>query len=141
MYVPIISHPPQLKSGDNIRPHQHRQQHCIQLHLLPPHCRHSVLYPNLLHVKRPSDHRHLLLPPPHQCTVHVQLGCHATFRPCRDPDWLKLDHYCRSLTLLSATNAQDVRKHYLKLSVQLHPDKSNYSRAMDRLKARKLESI
>ena len=81
----------------HVRPHQHRPQHCIQLHLpKPPHCRHSVLYPNLLHVQRPSDHRRLLLLPPHQCTVHLQLGCHATFRPCRDADWLKLDHYCRS---------------------------------------------
>ena len=37
-----------------------------------------------------------------------------------------------ALTLLGATNAQDVRKHYLKLNVQLHPDKSTDSWATNR---------
>ena len=37
-----------------------------------------------------------------------------------------------ALTLLGATNAQDVRKHYLKLRVQLHPDKSKDCCATDR---------
>ena len=35
-------------------------------------------------------------------------------------------------TLLGATSAQDVRKHYLKLSVELHPDKSKDSWVKDR---------
>ena len=37
-----------------------------------------------------------------------------------------------ALTLLGATNAQDVRKHYLKLSVQLHPDEPKDYWATDR---------
>ena len=37
-----------------------------------------------------------------------------------------------ALTPVGATNAQDVRKHYLKLKMQLHPDKSNDSWATDR---------
>ena len=86
-----------LQSGDTVRPHQHRQQHAMQVHLPnPPHCRHSVLYPNVLHVRHPSDHRRRLLLPLHQCIVCLHLGCHATFQPCPDPDWLKLEHYCRS---------------------------------------------
>ena len=35
-------------------------------------------------------------------------------------------------TLLGATNAQDIRKHSLNLSVQLHPDNSKDSWATDR---------
>ena len=42
------------------------------------------------------------------------------------------DKVTMALTLLGATNAQDVRKHSLKLSVQLHPDKSKDSGATDR---------
>ena len=42
------------------------------------------------------------------------------------------DKVTMAQTLLGATNAQDVRKHYLKLSVQLHPDKSKDSWATDR---------
>ena len=42
------------------------------------------------------------------------------------------DKVTMALTLLGATNAQDVRNHYLKLSVQLHPDKSKDSWATDR---------
>ena len=42
------------------------------------------------------------------------------------------DNVIMALTLLGATNAQDVRKHYLNLSVQLHPNKSNDSWATDR---------
>ena len=37
-----------------------------------------------------------------------------------------------ALTLLGATNAQNVRKHYLKFSVQLHPHKSKDTWATDR---------
>ena len=42
------------------------------------------------------------------------------------------DKVTMALTLLGATNAQDVRKHYSKLSVQLHVDKSKDSWATDR---------
>ena len=42
------------------------------------------------------------------------------------------DKVTMAQTLLGATSAQDVRKHYLKLSVQLHPDKSKDSWATDR---------
>ena len=42
------------------------------------------------------------------------------------------DKVTMALTLLGAIGAQDVRKHYLKLSVQLHPDKSQDSWATDR---------
>ena len=42
------------------------------------------------------------------------------------------DKVTMAQTLLGATNAQDVRKHCLKLSVQLHPDKSKDSWATDR---------
>ena len=42
------------------------------------------------------------------------------------------DKITMALTLLGATNAQDIRRHYLKLSVQLHPDKSKDSWATDR---------
>ena len=42
------------------------------------------------------------------------------------------DKVTMAQTLLGATSAQDVRKHYLKLSVQLHPDKSKNSWATDR---------
>ena len=42
------------------------------------------------------------------------------------------DKVTMAQTLLGATSAQDVRKHYLKLSVQLPPDKSKDSWATDR---------
>ena len=42
------------------------------------------------------------------------------------------DKVTMAQTLLGATTAQDVRKHYLKLSVHLHPDKSKDSWATDR---------
>ena len=42
------------------------------------------------------------------------------------------DKVTMAQTLLGATNAQDVRKHYLKLSVQLHPNKCKDCWATDR---------